>query len=221
MSKLLTRKKQKWANQFQPKYLRGTALNPNITDALKYQRQLDKLINEMTTEVKKQLKKLFHTDTAKEYFAQDDSIAAQAKILTNYLTIKFNKIFAAVSKPLAETVVNNANKSSSRALHSSLEQLSGGLSLKTSSISGDIIDVINASVAENVTLIKSISEQYLSGVQQAVMRSITTGNGLQDLIPYLEKHEGITFLIEYIYNSIPITNQTCILSFLLNTPFCS
>jgi SPP1 gp7 family putative phage head morphogenesis protein len=29
-------------------------------------------------------------------------------------------------------------------------------------------------------------------VQGAVMRSITTGNGMQDLVPYLQKHKGIT-----------------------------
>src|SRR5262249_44803197 len=33
---------------------------------------------------------------------------------------------------------------------------------------------------------------YLNGVQQAVMRSITTGNGLKDLVPFLQKHRGIT-----------------------------
>jgi hypothetical protein len=35
-------------------------------------------------------------------------------------------------------------------------------------------------VTENVGLIKSIPTQYLGGVQGAVMRSITTGNGMQD-----------------------------------------
>ena len=53
-------------------------------------------------------------------------------------------------------------------------------------------EVMTASIAENVGLIKSISEKYLTDVQGAVMRSITNGNGLQDLIPALERHEGIT-----------------------------
>ena len=47
-------------------------------------------------------------------------------------------------------------------------------------------------MTENVGLIKSIPAQYLNGVQGAVMRSITTGNGMQDLVPYLQKHKGIT-----------------------------
>lgn len=192
MNKLLTKSKKKWAIQFKPKILRGTALNYNISDGMRYKQKLDRLIKLMTQDVEKQLKKLFETDYAEAHFAQDASISSQARILTNALIKKYNDLFAEASKPIAESVANNADKSSATSLHLSLKDLSGGLSIKTSSISPEVIEILNATTIENVALIKSISQQYLSGVQQAVMRSITVGGGLQDLVPYLQKSKEIT-----------------------------
>ncbi len=193
MIKLLTKRKQSWARQFKPQYLQGTPLNPNISDAIRYKKHLDKLISKMTSETEKELKTLFKTEFAKEYFATDASISSQARIITNTLTEKFNEMFAKLSKPLAEKVVEDADKSSSVSLHSSLKEMSGGLSLQTTSMPPVLTEALNASVTENVGLIKSIPAQYLQGVQGAVMRSITTGNGLQDLIPYLQTHKEITY----------------------------
>ncbi len=193
MAELLTQKKKKWAQQFKPKVLRGAALNPSLSDAARYQARLDKLIKRMTAEVDKELKALFKSEPAKQYFATDASLSSQARILTNALTEKFNDIFARWSKPIAEQVASEADKSSSVAVGLSVKDLSGGLTLNVKSLSSDMIDILNASTTENVALIKSISQKYLSGVQQAVMRSITTGNGLQDLVPYLQKSKEITY----------------------------
>lgn len=172
--------------------LRGLALNPNISDAVKYQKRLDKLIDQMVAETEREVKALFKKSYAKEFFAQDDSLSSQARILTNALMKKFNEIFAVASKPIAEKVATEAEKSSATALQLSVKDLSGGLSIKTSSLSPALVEVVNATVVENVSLIKTISQQYLSGVQQAVMRSITTGGGMKDLIIYLQKSKEVT-----------------------------
>lgn len=193
MIKLLSGNKEKWAKQFKSNYLRGKALNPNLSDGLRYKKQLDDLIKRMTSETEKEIKTLFKTDTAKEYFAMDASLSSRARILTNALTEKFNNLFASLSKPIAEKTIENANKSSGVALKSSIKELSGGLTISASSLSSEIIDVINASTTENVALIKSISQQYLNGVQQAVMRSITGTEGLNDLIPYLQNSKEVTY----------------------------
>ncbi len=177
----------------QPKIIRGKALNPNLSDAARYQKRLDTLIKQMTTEVERDIKALFKTPTAKEYFATDNSLSNEARILTNILVEKFNDIFAYWSKPIAEQTVEEANKSSEISVNASIKDLSGGLAISTKSLSPDMIDILQASTTENVALIKSISQKYLGDVQQAVMRSITTGNGLQDLIPYLQKNKEITY----------------------------
>lgn len=193
MAKLLTTRKQAWVNQFKLDVVYGLSINHNVSAENRYYVRLAKLIDKMTGEVEKELKGLFREDYAQEYFAQDASVSSQARIITNALTKKFNDLFASSAKPLAEQMTAEADKNSVSSVHESIQQLSGGLSLPTTSIqSGFLNDILNASVTENVALIKSISQKYLNGIQQAVMRSITTGNGLQDLVPYLAKQKGIT-----------------------------
>ena len=140
-----------------------------------------------------ELGRLFKTDHAEEFFAQDASISSQARILTNALIKKYTDLFASLSKPMAERFAQESDKSSDLAVKSNLRQMSDELTLSTKMItSGPLNDILNAVVTENVGLIKSIPTQYLGGVQGAVMRSITTGNGMQDLVPFLQKHKGIT-----------------------------
>ncbi|MDE2100263.1 MAG: hypothetical protein KGL39_23635 [Patescibacteria group bacterium] len=191
--KLLTKRKLKWRNQFKPDILRGAPLNPNIAVANRYYEKLAKLIRHMSDETEKELRRLFAEPHATEFFAQDASISSQARILTNALMEKFNKLFASLSKTMAEQVANESDKASAASVRTSLKELSGGLTLPQSALqSGDLNEILNATVTENVALIKSISQKYMNSVQQAVMRSITTGNGLQELIPYLESYKGIT-----------------------------
>ena len=109
----------------------------------------------------------------------DASLASQARILMNSLTSRFNQL-SVVSKPLAERMVNGAAQAGGYRCHVSLKQLSGGLSLPTGIVPEGMEDVAAASVAENVSLIKSIPQQYFKDITGSVMRSITTGNGLAE-----------------------------------------
>lgn len=175
-----------------PKVIRGKPLNPNAAIELRYYADLRKLVMEMTRQTKFELHALFQQPAAQEYFAQDASTSSQARMLMNKLLERFQGIFDLASKPLAAGMVHAENKASASGVHASLKQISSGLSIKTNVITGDIKEILNASIQENVGLIKSISSEYLTQVQGAVMRSITTGNGLADLQPFLEKQEGIT-----------------------------
>lgn len=53
-------------------------------------------------------------------------------------------------------------------------------------------DVLQASVAENVAMIKSIAAHHLTQVQGAVMRSVQTGRDLETLTKSLEHEYGVT-----------------------------
>lgn len=136
--------------------------------------------------------KLFKSETAKEYFAEDASISSKARILLAVLLDKFTQLFSFKSKPLAETMVEGQADASERTLHSSLKQLSGGLSLKTGIVPKGMEEVAKASISENVSLIKSIPAQYFKNVEGAVYRSITTGRGMADLLPEIRKYDGQT-----------------------------
>lgn len=194
----LTESKRKWAAN-RAVTLRGIGLNYNAAQQLRYSRAIHNLVLQMTAEVSRKVKKLFGGEIADDYFEQqeeasamDASLTSKARVLMNALTDKFNQLFATKAKTLAESMIDGSIKVSQSALHASLKQLSGGLSLKTGVVPKGMGDVASAAVAENVSLIKSIPQQYFVDVTGAVMRSITTGRGLADLVPAITKYNGQT-----------------------------
>lgn len=190
---LLTKKKKRWVAQFKPTgVIRGTTLHSNAVSAMRYQKRLDALIEPMIAETEKQLTALFRGDAAEKHFAQDESVASQARIITNGLQRKFQQLFNSKANGLADIMVNESKAVSKSSLHMSLKEMSGGLSLKTNIMTNKLEDVMIAATAENAALIKTIPQEYLGKVQGAVMRSIGTGKGLADLVPALEKYKMIT-----------------------------
>ncbi len=193
MPALLTKKREAWAaSQTEAPTFKGQQLHPPASVSERYVRALSSLTAQMTAQVTREVRRLFDTDAASAHFGEDSTIASQSRILLNSLADRFNDLFAKKARALAEQMVDGSAKASASTLHSSLEKLSGGLSLKTSIENPNLVNIYKASVAENVSLIKSIPQQYIDKVQGAVMRSITTGNGLQDLVPALETYEGMT-----------------------------
>lgn len=190
--KLLTPTKTDWLRARDKSTVKGLPLNPNASAEARYYKKLADLVRLMTDITAKSLERFYERPEAEVYFSQDASVAAQAKILLNAMWEKFENIFDIRSKPIADSVVKDAGQASQTSLKMSLKQLSGGLTLKTDILSGPLKDIITASIAENVDLIKSIPAQYHKAVSGAVFRSITTGNGLKDLIPYLDRYKGIT-----------------------------
>lgn len=193
MAKVLTNKRTQWAAQRnEPITFKGKRLVYNAGLQKKYVVKLVKLARQMTDETKRAVIKLFRGETAQEFFAQDANISSQARILTNKLMAKFESLFSSVAKDLATDLVDDSGKASASSLSSSLKEMSGGLTLKTNFMHDDLKTITKAAVTESVSLIKSIADDYLGKVQKTVMRSITTGNGLETLIPALQKYDGIT-----------------------------
>jgi len=174
----------------------GKALNYSAYIGIKYTRQLNKLINQMTSQTEIEITKLFNKDFAKEYFeestGQDASISSQSRILMNELTAKFEKAFDKRSRVLAEQMLKAVTKSSEVQLKSSLKEISGGLELSGKKATANVKEVLKASIAENAELIKTIPTRYMGQIQGEVMRAITTGNGMQNLEPFFAKQKGIS-----------------------------
>jgi SPP1 gp7 family putative phage head morphogenesis protein len=187
---MLTKKRKAWAaKRTEAPTFKGHRLTNNVGVSTRYAERLSALVTQMTEQVTREVLRMYRADGT---FAQDATIASQSRILLSTLQSKFNDLFARNAKRLAESMVEGASKASTTSLHSSLEKLSGGLSLKTSAMPPQVVEIYKAAVAENVALIKSISTDYLNQVQGSVMRSITSGRGLEDLVPALQKYEGVT-----------------------------
>jgi SPP1 gp7 family putative phage head morphogenesis protein len=178
--------------------LHGKRLNYNVGIQQKYSHKLRKLVRKMTQETEKRLLKIFKGDPAYQYFEHqkkiavtDDTIYNQSRNILKELNDKFKRLFNLHAKPAAENMLNNTITVSATSLNSSLKMLTG-LSIGVDFIPKGLNQVIKASIAENVSLIKSIPDQYFSDLNNAVMRSITTGNGLKDLYPFIKKYNGQT-----------------------------
>ena len=193
----LTKKKSGWVGT-RDVVLRGTRLNYNVSDQLKYKRELMKLTRFMVSDTQRKILELFRTENAKEFFKQqrkaamDASITFSAKKLLNKLIGKFEKLFGSKSKDLADGMLESSLKSSQVSLKSSLKKLSGDVTLNTGVIPKGMEEIAQAIINENVSLIKSIPSEYLEKISEAVMRSITSGNGLADLEPEIKKYSGQT-----------------------------
>ena len=175
-----------------PEVLRGTNLNYNAGVRHRYEAKLLALVNQMTAQTNRKLRAFYKQEHDFAYFAADADMSSQARILMNEIYRRFQQLFNAKSKGLAEGMMKDSNKASAAAMKGSLKKLSAGLTIKTDVISGTMKTIMKAQIAENVALIRSIPSQYFTQVQGSVMRSITTGNGLADLLPALQKYDGIT-----------------------------
>ena len=187
----LTKKKATWAKG-RAVNLRGNKLAHNASLQEKYQLQLHLLVQQMTMQSQREIHALFKKQNSKDS-AMDSNIGSQARILLNYLENKFTNLFARKAKNLAEHMFKGVDKTSTTNLHSSLKQLSGGLSLKTGIVTKGFEEIATATIAENVSLIKSIPQEYFKQVTGSVMRSITQGAGVSELIPEIQKYDGQTY----------------------------
>lgn len=196
MPEILTAKKKQWAGKFKPGIVRGGRLNYNAGVTARYEARLTALVRQMVQQTEREIVRLFKTSTAAKHFeremvAQDADVSSQARILLNEIMRRFQQLFNSKANGLAQQMLGDSDKASASAIHGSLKQLSGGLSLKTKFVTKPMQTILKAHIAENVSLIKSIPQRYFTDIQGAVMRSITTGNGLQDLVPAIQKTNGV------------------------------
>lgn len=142
----------------------------------------------------KRLDALYSSPLAAEagLYAEDASFSAQAARLMSELSKRFQILFSDRAGGITAAWIKGIDRQSVVGLGQSLKQASGGVTLKTDFITGQVADVLRASVKSNVALIKSIPEKYFLEVEDAVMRSIQSGRGMADLKPFLEKRYGIT-----------------------------
>lgn len=188
LPKLLTKSKRQWVRRTKPTAsVRGTPLRYSPTTQSRYVSDMQKLMDSVIAETEKAVGDLFKSETSKEFFAQDASMASQARMKMNKLVSQVMKSVSLKAKLMADRMVTSVDKDSKRTLHHSLKELSGGLSIKTNIAGGDIGEAFTASVNANVDLIKTIPGNYLEQVKGSVNRAIQNGGGLDDIMPTINK----------------------------------
>lgn len=190
--RLLTARKAAAVRARRKDVVRGLPLNPPAATGDKYATKLERLVDEMTAITRREIAAFIARPSVAKHFGLDESTAHAAGRLVSALERRFAQLFDSRAQGLADWLVTSVDRASSSSLHASLRELSGGLSMKTTVLTGPLKETLTAAAKQNVSLIKSIPEKYLHDIAQAVLRSVTTGNGLSDLLPKLAERGEIT-----------------------------
>jgi SPP1 gp7 family putative phage head morphogenesis protein len=176
------------------KRLEAGALRPNAGIAIKYAQEIVALIDQMTKDVRGELEAVFSTAT--HHGAMDDkdgfsrepagSVVSRSRITLNALMAKWETRFNRAARRVTDQMIGRTIRHSTATLGMSLKDLSEDLKLKVPSTPA-FQEMVKASTLEATELIKLIPQKYLAEVQGQVMRSITSGEGLKDLVPFLNE----------------------------------
>lgn len=120
----------------------------------------------------------------------DESISSQVRIALNELQKKYGDKFNERSKELVKQLLKKTNRYSNMQINNALKDMLGdkakGFALVGSAISPEKSEVMKAILFENVSLIKSIPDEYFKQITGAVARSIENGYGVKGLSKELE-----------------------------------
>lgn len=142
------------------------------------------ILKAMYQETRKELIRVF-TETG--FGTMDASPSSMAEVVLNRIKTKYDKLFDALADSVVSKMIAKVTRNSTASLKLSLADYINPLEIDRTLTDNRLKEIIKASTKEAADLIKRIPERYLSEVQGEVMRSITSGNGLKDLVPYLTK----------------------------------
>jgi SPP1 gp7 family putative phage head morphogenesis protein len=122
--------------------------------------------------------------------ALDDILPANALMRAlKKLVKRWNDNFDKAAEDLAKYFAKSVAQRSDKQLQSILRR--GGFSVKFT-MTQPMRDVLNATIGQNIALIKSIPQQYLADVEGLTMRSVQTGRDMGFLSKELQKTYGVT-----------------------------
>ena len=160
-------------------------IRPNIGIARNYQARIDRLIREMHADIRRVLL----SDYDAPAFAKDaspvESLVETMRALRRKWLGQFDVLAPSLARYFTKAMVDRTDTQLRNALRR------GGMSVKFQ-LTPSQSNILEATVHENVALIRSIPEEYLSGVEQLVMRSVTAGRDMASLSKGLQERYGVT-----------------------------
>lgn len=172
-------------------------LRPAVGIGAEYAAGLQRLVRELYAEVEAEMRRVFeehvhHAANDSAMDAPDDqpwgNVSSQARIALNRLLEKYQPKFDKWARDGTGRMIDRTVKHSNATLRISLREMSETMTtLPLTAMSDRLREVITASSNQAAGLIKLIPARYLQEVGGQVARSITSGQGLADLVPYLTK----------------------------------
>ncbi|MDR2991118.1 MAG: phage head morphogenesis protein [Burkholderiaceae bacterium] len=186
--------------------LHGAPLHPNAAIAQEYAAAIMTLVRRLHDGIKREMARVFDERQFHAQALDDDkgadvdggtgisgqpsgTVASQARITLNGLLDRYTPLFNRLARKATKRMIERTLKNSAVTLGLSLRDISKDLTIKPV-MTERLQEIVTASTAEAAGLIKLIPQQYLGDVQGAVMRSITGGGGLKELVPFLNTKYG-------------------------------
>lgn len=169
---------------------RDQALRPvhaNLGIEAAYRKRLDRLIDEMQRSLVYWLTAAYRRNVPE--IAQDESPAMALTKMMRRLAKQWQRRFDEAAQPVASEFAETSMSAADISLRNALRQKGFSVQFQLTRAAND---VFQATVQENVGLIKSIAAEHLQDVQGMVMRSVTQGRDLEGLVEDLQKRYGVT-----------------------------
>jgi SPP1 gp7 family putative phage head morphogenesis protein len=162
-------------------------VRPNAGLEQAYRRRLERQIDQMQASLVYWISAAYRANRPE--MASDESPAMAMRKAMRVLTRRWSKGFAKVAQEYGTGFVKSAAAQADRSWQTNLKKAGFTVRFK---LTPPVNDVIQASVGENVTLIKSIASEHLAEVEGLVMRSVQSGRDLGALTQQLEARYAIT-----------------------------
>ncbi len=168
-----------------------SAVHANRGVEAKYRESLDRLIKEMIHSYDYWITAAYrkYPPRMATAIAQDAAPSkAMAKIL-KVLGRRWNKRFNQLSNKMAEAFATSMQKTTDHSFKEALKKAGWTIEFTMTKTVKDVLDSV---IAENVALIRSIPQEYLTEVQGIVMRSYSRGRDLHYMTTELKSRYGVT-----------------------------
>ncbi|MGO7089479.1 phage minor head protein [Rhizobium leguminosarum] len=162
-------------------------VHPNAGIAAEYQRRLDALIQDMHDSVVYWLTATYRQNEPR--IALDETPADALRRSMKELSSRWLKRFDSMSTKMAEYFAQSVEKRSTAVMKKILKD--GGWTVSFQ-ITPAMRDIMDATIHQNVALIKSIPAQYLEQVEGIVMRGVQSGRDLGQVSKDLQDRLGVT-----------------------------
>lgn len=161
------------------------AIRPNRGVELAYQKAIKSLIEEMSGSYEYWLKAAYRKRPPRMSALIEDAVSPSrfiARILDELIKRWMGR-FNTRAKEIAKTYITHQYRHSDSAFRQALKESGWAIDFKMSQA---MTDALNAQIADNIGLIKSIPQQYHQKVEGIVMRSYTVGADLETMIKELK-----------------------------------
>lgn len=167
------------------------AVRPNEGVTLTYRRRLERLIDVMHASLVYWLKAGYRANPPElaPELAQDASPAMTLRDLMNRLAHRWQRRFDDAAPLLARAFADSTLRCADNAFRAKLKDAGFAVEFH---LSREANDAMQATIGENVALIKSIASQHLAEVQGLVMRSVQTGRDIGGLTKDLQTRYQMT-----------------------------